>query len=985
MIGRSDFQHPHGEWRPVIFWSWNGMLEYDRLRSQIRQMKEAGIGGFFMHARAGIQTPYLRQEWFGMVQFCLEEARRNGMQAWAYDEYGWPSGYAGGEVPRLGAAYRAKALVELERRETDEAYRLLWHDGQLGRYYYQWTAPLGNPRFLGASGVDLMNPDVVQAFIRHTHCVYEEHVGEAFGTAIPGIFSDEASLMMERGGTANALPWTEGFQSRFQEAYGYDLIPHLASLFHCAGERYREIRYDYWRLMVELLVNHYSKPIFEWCGARGLAFTGHYMGEDHLTKIMRYLGDPMPHYEYMHIPGLDYLGRQIHKSDTELCAAGGTVMTVKQVTSAARQLNKPRVLSELFGGAGQMFDLRMQKWMIDWHLVLGVNMFTPHLLPYSMLGVAKRDWPPVIGPQQPWWSHAGQLHDYLARVSYALSQGERQVPLLVLHPMESAWELYRPQETGAVEALSDRLAELSLRLLDAQLDFDYGNEAIVARHGRVEGGQLMVGSAAYKGVVIPVCTRLRPSTLELLRQFHGEGGGIWYDEWPSATIPGLLETASLIPAARRLDIEELRLVQPALCRFYGKEGDPPIWLHERQAAGERLLFLSNLSMSGQVRGELRIPGGARGGLYCWDGETGEVSRVAATAGEDGALSVRVSFRPRQSLLLEWKEGADAEAAGGQEEGIAASHSGPAVRLNEERTYGGTVEIGGFNVAGGDDNLLLLDQFQCRDEEGGGWHQPACAQDTEIASMRTRLVRTAVAVSSEGLPAPVRLIAEPGICHSVRWDGVMLERTEADWVDPEYEGYAVPEQLLGPGIHYAEIELRTECRELENMYLRGNFRVVRCGPKQFRLHPWNGDCDPSDLVNSGYPFFSGSLSLRTEFHWTGDAGEEHGSRWHIYCEEPQFAGAVLEINGHAAAARVWEPWAWDVTDWLVPGQNELVFHVVNTLRNVYGPHYVPDDERMPYLRRIVFLEQRHHELMLQPFGLGKVYMGYGLSDRNKKKE
>lgn len=39
--------------RALPFWSWNDRLEPDRLREQIRQMKDQGIGGFFMHARGG--------------------------------------------------------------------------------------------------------------------------------------------------------------------------------------------------------------------------------------------------------------------------------------------------------------------------------------------------------------------------------------------------------------------------------------------------------------------------------------------------------------------------------------------------------------------------------------------------------------------------------------------------------------------------------------------------------------------------------------------------------------------------------------------------------------------------------------------------------------------------------------------------------------------------------------------------------------------
>ena len=37
--------------RPVPFWSWNDKLEPDELRRQIGAMQDAGMGGFFMHAR----------------------------------------------------------------------------------------------------------------------------------------------------------------------------------------------------------------------------------------------------------------------------------------------------------------------------------------------------------------------------------------------------------------------------------------------------------------------------------------------------------------------------------------------------------------------------------------------------------------------------------------------------------------------------------------------------------------------------------------------------------------------------------------------------------------------------------------------------------------------------------------------------------------------------------------------------------------------
>ena len=91
---------PVDEYRPVVFWSINSALEEDELRRQIGEMKAFGLGGFVYHARAGLETEYLSEEWFRLVGVCLDEARRQGLRVWMYDEYGWPSGFAGGRLLR---------------------------------------------------------------------------------------------------------------------------------------------------------------------------------------------------------------------------------------------------------------------------------------------------------------------------------------------------------------------------------------------------------------------------------------------------------------------------------------------------------------------------------------------------------------------------------------------------------------------------------------------------------------------------------------------------------------------------------------------------------------------------------------------------------------------------------------------------------------------------------------------------------------------
>ena len=103
-------KNPPARNRPVPFWSWNDKLEADECVRQIELMHEQGIGGFFMHARGGLLTEYLSKEWFEVTEACVKAAERLGMNAWAYDEDGWPSGFGGGLVNGKGLEYQQKYL-----------------------------------------------------------------------------------------------------------------------------------------------------------------------------------------------------------------------------------------------------------------------------------------------------------------------------------------------------------------------------------------------------------------------------------------------------------------------------------------------------------------------------------------------------------------------------------------------------------------------------------------------------------------------------------------------------------------------------------------------------------------------------------------------------------------------------------------------------------------------------------------------------------
>ncbi|MBM3134664.1 MAG: hypothetical protein FJZ89_05120, partial [Chloroflexi bacterium] len=105
-----QFQRPPNIYGEVPFWSWNDRLDPQELARQVALMAQGGWGGFFMHARVGLRTPYLGEEWLECVRASVAAARAHGLYAWLYDEDKWPSGFAGGLSVAAHPHYRTQCL-----------------------------------------------------------------------------------------------------------------------------------------------------------------------------------------------------------------------------------------------------------------------------------------------------------------------------------------------------------------------------------------------------------------------------------------------------------------------------------------------------------------------------------------------------------------------------------------------------------------------------------------------------------------------------------------------------------------------------------------------------------------------------------------------------------------------------------------------------------------------------------------------------------
>ena len=70
------FENPTEEYRGTPFWAWNGKLNNETLLEQIDMLKKMGLGGFHMHVRTGMDSPYLDEEFMGYIRLCVEKAKQ---------------------------------------------------------------------------------------------------------------------------------------------------------------------------------------------------------------------------------------------------------------------------------------------------------------------------------------------------------------------------------------------------------------------------------------------------------------------------------------------------------------------------------------------------------------------------------------------------------------------------------------------------------------------------------------------------------------------------------------------------------------------------------------------------------------------------------------------------------------------------------------------------------------------------------------------
>ncbi len=989
-----QLEDPDPIYRPAPFWAINDKLEPDEVARQAREMREQGFGGGFFHSRSGLVTEYLSDEWFAAFAGSLQTGRENGFLTWMYDEDLWPSGFAGGRVldhdPDFAERYLkiAKADEELSDRATPLAYfRLRFRkngvlksfkrcegpssDDDCYVFYVELMAPTN--RFGGQPYADLGNADAMRVFIEMSYESYRKRFPDELGTLVPGCFTDEPAVHNPPDGAA----WSKNLPEAIRQRYGYDIVDYLPLIFF-HGKGYEKIRYEYRRALNLLFVEAFSQQISEWCEQAKIGLTGHYLAEDSLRSQISTGGATMPHYEFQQIPGIDFLCLRLEHE-----------ITMHQVRSAARQMGRNKVLSELFGVTGAQCTFEDQKWIGDYHLVHGVNFFCPHLTLYSMRGQRKRDYPPTISYQNPYWPVYRRLNDYFARLGYALGEGTPVCDLLVLHPVGSGYVHFNPgqrvgppQDDSQMAALDEDFMRLTQGLMQLHRDFDYGDEEILERHGRAEKGKLRVGQMAYKVVVVPPSLTWREPTVRLLEEFVAGGGKVIFvepvpklvDGVKNKGLKGLLKEKGVQVVMNHAGVLERALARvhtrDCSLRAGGREAPGLLYQH-RLVDGCDVYFITNTNREDTVGVQARLKG--QGPVTLYDAFTNTQYRLPAE--QDGDY-VKCDLRlpPVGSVLL-WIGGSAEDLPvwrwpAPAQQTIELSNSWQA---QPRELNACTLDLASVEAEGIDPSRRAVYRIRRDLQRGLGfgeliglqpWRVIYQGHNTDSGKNVTLRFEFESAISGEG--RQLFLVVEQGMGDRVKVNDTELDLNTDQWHwDIHFRKIDIAARVHeGTNVVEISYEPYDFLDEVEEIYLVGDFGVTMTAPDRALLVEQPEGLRSGDWVQQGYPFFSGRMVYRQEI----EVEKQDGKCYRVVLHRPSGAAHIIRVNDMEAGFLTSQPWQADVTDHLKSGKNLVEIEVVGTMRNTFGPLHLK--KHIPWVGPGDFERDDNWEPMyhFHPYGL-----------------
>ncbi|MES2658845.1 MAG: glycosyl hydrolase [Verrucomicrobiota bacterium] len=556
-VDTGTFLNPGTAYRPRPLWFWNNTtVTPTGMADQLTHFgQDDGWGGVnILPFGGGFSPQYLSEDYFTLYGAAAAKSRELGLTMCIYDEYGFPSGSAGGSngdgISRFANAFPDDTIKRLDKTEstftgpgnytgTIPAGNLMacvaMNTVTLERIdltpapsatTVSWNAPAGTWKIMfftcvkdGDTNVDYLSPESCDKYTAFVHQKYYDHLSSYFGPdkTIDGLFFDEITIYRAQG-----RMWTPAFNQRFQEKFGSNPALLYPSLWYDIGADTAYARNQMFGMRAELYATGYPKRVQDWARAHGNLFLTGHQDQEEIVNPSNISGDLMKCFKYQDIPGIDKIG-----------GGQATEKFYKVVSSSASNWDKSRVMSETYGAMGNIsistiYDIAMDQY------TKGINDIVPHAAWYNPGNVT---FLPELSYRNPLYASAlPGFTKFMSRLNLMLQGGRHVADIGVLYPiatLQGGNSLDGPlgYYAGGVAIPEADYADVGSLLSDNICrDFTFLHPEVIDEKCSVDGALFNLANAVnyeqYRTIVLPGQKTISWSNLQKIQQFYNNGGKV---------------------------------------------------------------------------------------------------------------------------------------------------------------------------------------------------------------------------------------------------------------------------------------------------------------------------------------------------------------------------------------------------------------------------------------------------------------------------
>ena len=693
-INAEDFNNPPNEYR---------ITQYQLTPQTLKKYPEYGIGGtlaFFysiLYPECGKENYKLGEKGPEIMGELVDEAKAIDYKVWLADDWGYPSGMAGGRVVAENPEWEVKGLTMLTVAGKagepvnymlaedlyDIVYTMIYPlkegvadlssgqnisvDGRkieaqgldtdwelriFARYVRDKLVQAQSTiKQLGHTGryPDLMNREAMSRFIANMHEPILAQIDDP-ANSVEGFYTNEPNLMQthwqwEPDAPYACAPWSDGLPEQFEKMHGYELFSVLSYLFEGDSDTARRARIHYRQAVSELLTDSFARQIKEWCNERGIKSSGHFLLNDYLSMHAQGYGDMMKFVSEFDVPALDI---PIPNPDQFMDFRYQQTRFFSSVASWKEKDMTIMLLDPLIGGYGrtrQSPRLPLLLNSVNMASFHGANLFTSYL-PLE----------PKKGAEGYTKEEFRFFNEYTGRLTQVLRGAKREAGVGLYYPIAmfqadlTASNKFWPYMLKMYEERQHKWDNTEKALINGDVEYMIIHPEAVTE-SVIEDGKMKIGYGSYHTLVMPQLDYLPLAVIEQLKKFEKSGGKvIWVGQVPYAAEYEKNDKKVLknLRGAEKVDVDKLAT---SISNSYSPEfdltftpGTDKLTIGRFHKNNEQVYLLVNRlqeAITVEIDGQ-RLNKTA-GKIKLLNPSTGEISEIA--------LPAKMSLEANRSLML----------------------------------------------------------------------------------------------------------------------------------------------------------------------------------------------------------------------------------------------------------------------------------------------------------------------------------------------